>query len=124
MRTAAVGCLLLCACAHERATVVSARVMRSEGGTQIAAEGATGIMTCPNTLPQDLGNVDEDGQLRAQHMGRIPLECTVTISLARYQPFTVRIVDVCKEVVSGACANADVGAVLVAVAEGGSNAGK
>jgi hypothetical protein len=120
----AVLCLLLFACGHERATVISARVLRPESGTQIAAEGAVGTLTCPETLPQDLGIVDEDGQLRAQHLGPIPLECTVTIALSGYRPFTARVVDVCKQVVGrNACAAADIAAVL-AVAQGASNAGK
>jgi hypothetical protein len=125
MRSALVACLLLCACGHERAAVISARVMKPESGTQTAAEGASGTLTCPNAIPQDLGTVDEDGQLRAQHIGAIPLECTVTIALRGYQPFTARVVDICKEVASKACANADLAVLLAAAAQGtGSNAGK
>jgi len=125
MRGATVTLLLLCACGHERATVISARVMKVESGKQIAADGASGTLTCPSAMPQDLGTSDEEGQLSAQHIGAIPLECTVTIALRDYQPFTARVLDVCKEPGVGVCANADVAAVLAAAAKGsGSNAGK
>jgi hypothetical protein len=125
MRRAAIACLLLCACGHERATVVSARVMKVESGKEIAAEGASGTLTCPSAMPQDLGISDDEGQLRADHIGPILLECTVTIALGNYQPFTARVRDVCKEPGAGVCANADVAAVLAASVNGsGSNAGK
>jgi hypothetical protein len=124
MRRLLAACVLVCACGHERATVVSARVLRTESGSQLAAKGATGALTCPNALQQDLGTVDDQGQLRAQHIGAIPLECTVTIALSRYQPFTVRVVDVCKEPAGKLCANADIAAVLAATQQKGSNDGK
>jgi hypothetical protein len=116
------ACLLLLACGHERASVISAKVLRAESGMQLAAEGASGTLTCPSTLmPQDLGTVDDVGELRAEHIGAIPLECTVTIALSGYQPFTARVVDVCKQPASPkACAQADIAAVLAAA----SNAGK
>ena len=125
MRFAAVTFLLLCACGHERASLVSAHVTRPESGTQIAAEGAKGTLTCPNTMQQDLGTAADDGRMNAQHIGAVPLECTVTVALTGYQPFTARIVDVCKELVPRACSNAEVAATLVAASQGsGSKAGK
>jgi hypothetical protein len=69
--------------------------------------------------------VDDEGQLHAQHIGAVPLECTVTIALRGYQPFTARVVDVCKQVAApNACAEADIAAVLAAAQSSGSNAGK
>lgn len=125
MRRAAILCLLLCACGHDRASIISANVMRMESGTQIAAEGATASLTCPNAMEQNLGTVDEDGHLRAQHIGPIPLECTVTIALRGYQPFTARVVDVCKQPAAKVCGNADLSAVLTAAGqESGSKGGK
>jgi hypothetical protein len=124
MRRLFAAYVLACACGHERATVVTARVLRPESGTQVAAQGATGALTCPNALQQDLGTVDEEGQLQAQHIGAIPLECTISIALNGYQPFTVRVVDVCKEPAGKLCANADIAAVLAAAQQKGSNAGK
>ena len=114
MRVAALACLSIWACGHERASVISGKVTRPEAGTQIAAQGAGGTLTCPSASPQDLGSVDNEGLLRAQHAGGIPLEFTVTIALHGYQPFTVRIVDVCTAVVDKTCANADIKAILVA----------
>ena len=117
--------LLLCACAHDRAAVVSAHVVTAQGSSQATADGASGTLTCPNAMPQDLGTVDEDGQLRAQHIGAVALECTVTIALRGYQPFTARIADACTARDSGRCANAEIQAVLAAAPQGGSsNPGK
>jgi hypothetical protein len=124
MRFAAVTFLLFCACGHERASLVSAHVTRAEGATQIPAEGAKGMLTCPNTLEQDLGIAADDGRLNAQHIGAVPLECTVTVALTGYQPFTARIVDVCKELVPRACSHAEVAAALMASQGSGSKAGK
>ena len=107
-------CLLLCACGHARAAVVSAHVVTAEGSAQATAEGASGTLTCPNAAAQDLGTIDLDGQLRAQHMGPISLACTVTIALQGYQPLNLRIADVCKAHDGGACANAHVEGVLTA----------
>ena len=106
--------MLLCACAHERAAVVSAHVTTAEGSAQATAEGATGTLTCPNAAPQDLGTVDLDGQLRAQHMGAVSLACIVTIALPGYQPFNARIEDVCTARDGGACGNAQIEGVLTA----------
>ena len=64
-----------------RASLVSAHVTRPESGTQIAAEGAKGTLTCPNTMQQDLGTAADDGRMNAQHIGAVPLECTVTVAL-------------------------------------------
>jgi hypothetical protein len=124
MRFAAVTFLLFCACGHERASLVSAHVTRAEGATQIAADGAKGTLTCPNTLQQDLGTAAGDGRMNAQHIGAVPLECTVTIVLTGYQPFATRIVDVCKELAPRACSNAEVTAALIASQGSGSKAGK
>jgi hypothetical protein len=124
MRFAAVTFLLLCACGHERASLVSANVTRPEGATQVAAEGAKGTLTCPNKMQQDLGAAGSDGRMNAQHIGAVPLECTVTVALTGYQPFTARIVDVCKELVPRACSHAEVAAALMASQGSGSKAGK
>jgi hypothetical protein len=124
MRPAVACLLLLVACGHERAALVSAHATRTESGTQIAAEHAIGTLTCPNVLPQDLGSGDVNGDLRAQHVGAVPLECTVTVALSGYQPFTARVADVCKEVAGKACASAEFAAVLAAATGSGPNAGK
>jgi len=117
-------CVLLCACAHDRAAVVSAHVVTAEGSPQATAEGATGTLTCPNAAPQDLGTVDLDGQLRAQHIGPVALACTVTIALRGYQPLNARVTDVCTARDGGACANAQIEAVLTAPKGEGSKSGK
>jgi hypothetical protein len=124
MRRVLVLWVLLCACGHERAAVISAHVVTAEGSAQATAEGATGTLTCPTVAPQDLGIVDLDGQLRAQHMGPIALACTVTIALEGYQPFNARIADVCKARDGAACANAQIESVLTAAKGDGSKPAK
>ena len=117
-------CVVLCACGHERAAVINAQVVTAEGSAHATAEGASGTLTCPDAALQDLGTVDLDGQLRAQHMGPISLACTVTIALQGYQPFNSRVVDVCKARDGGACANAQIEGVLTAAKGDGSKQAK
>ena len=124
MRRVLVLCVLVCACGHERAAVISAHVVTAEGSAQATAEGASATLTCPTAAPQDLGTVDLDGQLRAQHMGPISLACTVTIALQGYQPFNSRVADVCKARDGGACANAHIEGVLTAAKGDGSKPAK
>jgi hypothetical protein len=124
MRRVVLLCVVICACGHARAAVIAAHVVTSEGSAQATAEGASGTLTCPNAAPQDLGTVDLDGQLRAQHMGPISLACTVTIALQGYQPLNSRIVDVCKARDGGACADAQIDGVLTAAKGDGSKPAK
>jgi hypothetical protein len=107
-------CVLLCACGHDRAAIISAHIVTAEGSPQATAEGASGTLTCPNAALQDLGTVDLDGQLRAQHIGAISLACTVTVAFRGYQPLNVRIEDVCKARDGAACAAAQIEGTLTA----------
>jgi hypothetical protein len=124
MRRVLLLSVLFCACGHERAAIISAHVVTAQGSAQATAENATGTLTCPNATTQDLGTVDLDGQLRAQHMGAISLACTVTIALQGYQPLNARVVDVCKARNDGGCANAQIEGVLTAAKGDGSKPAK
>ena len=113
MRRMALLLLALLGCGHERAAVVAAHVTTGQETAPEAIEGASGTLDCPGAfVPQDLGKSDEDGDLRAQHIGAVPLACSVTISMAGYQPYTALLQKVCGAAVTGGCLTAEMRVVL------------
>ena len=100
-------------CGHGRAAVIAAHVDVGQGDAEEALEGASGTLDCPNELfPQDLGHSDGDGDLRAQHMGAVPLACAMNITMAGYRPYKATLRDVCTAPDSGGCQSVDVRVVL------------
>ena len=96
MRAAALILALAAGCGHERAALVAAHVSTGQGTAEEPLEGASGTLDCPGQLlPQDLGKSDEDGDLRAQHIGAVSFACAVTVSMAGYQPYKAALQNVC-----------------------------
>jgi hypothetical protein len=113
MRAALLLLALATACGHERAALVAARVSTGQGTAEKPIEGASGTLDCPGqTLPQDLGTSDEDGDLRAQHIGAVPVACAVTISMAGYQPYKADLQTVCTAPAQGGCLTVDLRVML------------
>src|SRR5690349_5346067 len=68
MRLAVLLLLVTAACGHERATILAFRVTSGQANAPEPVKGADGALECPGQmLPQDLGESDPDGILRAQH---------------------------------------------------------
>ena len=112
-RLAAILLALAAGCGHERATLVAARVSTGQAAAQEPLEGASGTLDCPaQLLPQDLGRSDEDGDLRAQHIGAVSLACALTVSMAGYQPYKAALQQICTAPVPGGCQTVDVTVVL------------
>jgi hypothetical protein len=112
-RLAALLLAFAASCGHDRAALIAAHVATGQGDAQEDLEGASGTLDCPGELfPQDLGNSDEDGDLRAQHMGSVPLACSINISMAGYQPYKAALQDVCASPAGGGCQTVDVRIVL------------
>ena len=113
MRISALLLAVVAACGHQRAAVIGARVSSGQGEAQEPVQGASGTLDCPGELfPQDLGKSDEDGDLRAQHIGAVPLTCALTIAMAGYQPYKAAMQDVCAARASGGCQAVDLRVVL------------
>ena len=105
---------LAAGCGHGRAALLAAHVATGQGDAQEDLEGASGRLDCPGEMfPQDLGNSNEDGDLRAQHMGAVSLSCAMNISKSGYLPYKVFLQDVCSALDSGRCQTVDVRVVLV-----------
>lgn len=122
MRLCALLLATMAACGHERASVIGAKVSSGQGEAQEPVEGASGTMDCPGELfPQDLGKSDEDGDLRAQHIGAVPFTCAVTIAREGFQPFKAAMQDVCAARTSSGCQAVDLRVVLAPAP--GKNAG-
>ena len=113
MRAALMLLALAAACGHERAALVAAHVSSGQGAAEQPIEGASGTLDCPGqVLPQDLGNSGEDGDLRAQHIGAVPFACTVTISMAGYQPYKTALQNACAAPAQGGCLTVDLRVML------------
>ena len=113
MRLAALILLVTAACGHERATILAFRVTSGQANAQEAVEGATGALDCPGQLlPQDLGASDPDGDLRAQHLGAVPLTCVVTNTMAGFQPYRAAVQDICATRTAGGCRTVDLRVAL------------
>jgi hypothetical protein len=108
--------LLLFACGHERAAMVGARVGIRQGAAEQPAEGASMTLKCPDATAQDLGRGDKNGEVRAQHIGAVPLACLVTVTHPGYEEHTVRLADVCTVLAPGGCQIAELEVVLVPAA--------
>jgi len=114
MRLAALLLVLAAACGHDRAALVAAHVTGGSGDAQQAVEGASGTLDCPDEpFPRQLGRSDEDGELRAQHVGTVPLACTVTISKSGYRQFKALLRDVCGAPAGRGCQTAELRVTLV-----------
>jgi hypothetical protein len=114
MRRALLLAVLTAACGHQRAALVSAHVTGGPSDAPEVVQGASGTLDCPDEVfPQDLGNSDASGDLRAQHIGAVPLACTVTVAKAGFQPYKALVRDTCAAAVRGGCQTAELRAVLV-----------
>jgi len=104
--------VLVAACGHGRAAFLAAHVSSPPEDAD-GLKGASGTLDCPGDLtPQDLGTSDEDGELRAQHVGAVSLACAMNVSKAGYQPYRALLQDVCTALDSGRCQAVDVRVVL------------
>src|SRR2546428_7983040 len=113
VRAAALILAFSAACGHERAALVAAHVSTGQGTAEEPIEGASGTLDCPGELlPQDLGKSDEDGDLRAQHIGAVSFACAVTISMAGYQPYKAALQAVCATPAHGGCLSVDLRVML------------
>ncbi|MFL5312315.1 MAG: hypothetical protein ACJ79H_17925 [Myxococcales bacterium] len=113
MRAAALLLVFAAACGHERAAMIYAHVSTGQGAAEEPLEGASAALDCPGELfPQDLGKSDEDGDLRAQHIGAIPFACAVTIAMAGYQPYKAALQNVCAAQARGGCGTVDLRVTL------------
>jgi hypothetical protein len=113
MRAALLLLALAAGCGHERAALVAAHVSAGQGTAEEPIQGASGSLDCPGQiLPQDLGNSDADGDLRAQHIGAVPFACAVTISMAGYQPYKAALQTACSARAQGGCLTVDLRVTL------------
>jgi hypothetical protein len=113
MRAAALILALAVACGHERAALVAAHVSTGQGTAEQPLEGASGTLDCPGQIvPQDLGKSDEDGDLRAQHIGAVSFACAMTVSMAGYQPYKAALQTVCAAPAQGGCLTVDLRVML------------
>jgi hypothetical protein len=113
MRAALLLLALAAGCGHERAALVAAHVSAGQETAEEPIEGASGSLDCPGQiLPQDLGNSDADGDLRAQHIGAVPFACAVTISMAGYQPYKAALQTACSARAQGGCLTVDLRVTL------------
>jgi hypothetical protein len=113
MRLARILVALALGCGHERAALVAARVSTGQGSAEEPLEGARGTLDCPGALlPQDLGASDEDGDLRAQHIGAVPFSCALNVAMAGYQPYKAALQQICAAPAHGGCQTVDVQVVL------------
>jgi len=116
MRLATLLLLVTAACGHERATILAIRVTSGQANAQEPLKGADGALDCPGQmLPQDLGESNQDGDLRAQHVGAVPLACVVTISMAGFQPYRAAVQDICATRTDGGCRTVDLRVALAPV---------
>jgi hypothetical protein len=113
MRAAPLLLAFAAACGHERAALIAAHVTTGQGTAEEALEGASGTLDCPgDLLPQNLGKSDEDGDLRAQHIGAVSFACAMTVSMAGYQPYKAALQNVCAAPAHGACLGVDLRVML------------
>jgi hypothetical protein len=125
MRRAALLAILAAACGHERATLIAAHVTGGQGNAQGAVEEASGTLECPDEpFPQDLGSSDQDGDLRAQHIGALPMACTVTVAKAGFRPYKALLRDVCGTPAHGGCRTAELRVVLAPDGKGAPDSAK
>ncbi len=108
--------LLLAGCGHERAAMVAARVVTGGATAERPAQGASMTLKCPGAMPQDLGRGDENGELRAQHIGAVPIACLVTVAHPGYEQYTARLADVCTVIEPGGCQTAELRVMLLPAA--------
>lgn len=121
MRLAVLLLLVTAACGHERATILAFRVTSGQANAPEPVKGADGALDCPGQmLPQDLGESDPDGILRAQHIGAVPLVCAITISMDGFLPYKAAVRDVCATRTDGGCRTID---LQVALAKAPAKAG-
>src|SRR3954468_5653756 len=112
------------ACAHDLNSVTTARVLaRAPGSNHDAvslkpAEGARVALSCPGAEQKDLGTTDSLGELRAEQPGGLPMACSLTVSQPGYQPYSVRVSNVCTTTGSDGCQRADLRAVLASAGSG------
>ena len=112
------------ACAHDLNSVMTARVLsRPSGAARDAtglrpAEGARVALDCPGGEQKDLGTTDSLGELRAEQPNAFPLSCSLVVAQPGFQPYSVRISNVCTETGSDGCQHADLRAILASASSG------
>ena len=117
------------ACSQGFNSIVTARVLnRPAGAARDAtglrpAEGAKVALDCPDGQQKDLGTTDALGELRAEQPGAFPLSCSFVVAQPGFQPYSVRISNVCTETGSDGCQHADLRAILASAAGSGSAGG-
>jgi hypothetical protein len=112
------------ACSHGFNSIVTARVLNRPAGTARdatglrPAEGAKVALNCPNGDQKDLGTTDALGELRAEQPDAFPLSCSFVVAQPGFQPYSVRISNVCTEAGSDGCQHADLRAILASAGSG------
>ena len=111
-------------CAHDLSSVMTARVLsRPAGAARDAtglkpAEGARIALRCPGGEQKDLGTTDSLGELRAEQAQAFPLACSFVVAQPGFQPYSVRISNICTETGSDGCQHADLRAILASASSG------
>jgi hypothetical protein len=112
------------ACSHGFNSVMTARVLnRPSGAARDAtglrpAEGAKIALNCPGGEQKDLGTTDSLGELRAEQPDAFPLSCSFVVAQPGFQPYSVKISNVCTETGSDGCQHADLRAILASASSG------
>jgi len=115
---------LFAGCAHDLNSVMTARVLsRPAGAARDAtglkpAEGARVALNCPGGEQKDLGTTDSLGELRTEQPQAFPLACSFVVAQPGFQPFSVKIANVCTETGSDGCQHADLRAILASASSG------
>jgi hypothetical protein len=111
-------------CAHDLNSVMTARVLsRPAGAARDAtglkpAEGARVALDCPGGEQKDLGTTDSLGELRTEQPQAFPLACSFVVAQPGFQPYSVKIANVCTETGSDGCQHADLRAILASARSG------
>jgi hypothetical protein len=110
-------------CAHDLNSVMTARVLARPAGARDAsglkpAEGARVALNCPGGDQKDLGTTDSLGELRTEQPQAFPLACSFVVAQPGFQPYSVKIANVCTETGSDGCQHADLRAILASASSG------
>jgi hypothetical protein len=111
-------------CAHDLSSVMTARVLsRPPGAARDAtglkpAEGARVALNCPGGEQKDLGTTDSLGELRTEQPQAFPLACSFVVAQPGFQPYSVKIANVCTDTGSDGCQHADLRAILASTGSG------
>jgi hypothetical protein len=130
IRSLAAALLALSACAGPGGYRVAADVRSMAPGARDSAgitntAGAKVDLVCADASKnRELGRTDEQGSLRAEGEGTVPLACKLQVSAAGLKPVQYPVADVCQEQNGDGCREVALKTVLAPSARGSAGDGK